>query len=166
LLQRLAGEGFSADGQMGREGGRGRRVVSQILLEEAQGHASLEEMGGPRVAERVHRGPLGEAAGLQRGTQGLLHAVARHRRRGCGQPDTTTARSRQKPYRVAVGWPVLAEPLQRRVGQWHRAILGAVATAHVDAQAGPSNVGTWQVGALLQAQATGVNSREAGPIPR
>jgi hypothetical protein len=144
---------------MGIDGGRGRRVVAHILREEAQVHASLEQMGGPRVASRVHRGTLVEAAGLERGTQGILPAVARHRRRGWGHPDPTTARRRQKPHRVAVGWPVLAEPLPRLGGQGPIARLGALATAHVDAQAGTLNVGHVQVGALWQAPATGGNSR-------
>src|SRR5262244_1772619 len=102
LLQRIAGQGFSFDGQMGIDGGRSRRVVSQILLDEAQVHPSLEQMSGPRMASRVPRSPLVEAAGLQRGTKGILHAVARHGRRGRGHPDPTTARGRKKPHRVVV----------------------------------------------------------------
>lgn len=107
-----------------------------------------------------------DAAGLQRGAKGVLHAVTRHGCGGRGHPATAPARSRKKPHRVAVGFPVLAEPLQGLVGQRDIAVLGACATAHVDEQAGTINVGNLQVGALLQAQATGVNGRQAGPIPR
>ena len=129
-------------------------------------HAGLPPRSGPRVASRGSRGVRVDAACLPSGAQGVLHALARHGG-GCrGQRDPAPARRRNKPHRVAVGFPGLAEPLQGLVGQRHRAVLGPVATAHVDKPAGTLPVGNLQVGALWQAQATGVNRRQTGPLPR
>jgi hypothetical protein len=77
----LGGHGFGFGGQVGREGGGRGRVVSQGVLDEAQMHACFEQMRGPRVAQRVHRGALVEAACLESGAKGVLHTVPRH---GCG----------------------------------------------------------------------------------
>ena len=129
-------------------------------------HAGLQQRRGPRVAERVSRGALVDAAGLQGGTTGVLHALARHGCGGRGHRDTAPARRRNKPHRVAGGLPGLAEPLQGLVGQRPRAVLGPCATAHVAKHAGTIHGGHLQGGALLQAQATGVKGPQTGPIPR
>ena len=50
---------------MGIEGGGGGRVVSQVVLDETEIHPRFKQVRGPRVAERVHRGALVDAAGLQ-----------------------------------------------------------------------------------------------------
>ena len=102
-----------------------------------QVHAGREQMGGPRGASRVHRGTLVEAAGLQRGTKGLWHAVARHEALRRWTSRHHDGPGPEKPHWVAVGCPGLAEPRQSRGGQWLRTVLGAGATAHVDASGGP-----------------------------
>ena len=63
-----------------------------------------------------------------------------------------------------MGGPVLPEQLQGPLGQWHVTVFGTFAAAHVDQHAGTVNIGDLQVGALLQAQPTGVNSAQTHPI--
>ena len=94
--------------------------------------------------------------------------AARHARplAGGGHPDTPTARGRQKPPRVAVGLPGLAEPRPRLVRQGHRAVLGACDTAPVHEPVGTIHVGHGPGGARWPAQAPGVKGRQAGPRPR
>ena len=65
---------------------------------------------------------------------------------------------------MAVRFPVLAQELQGAWGQRHGAVLRTFAAPHVHDHAGTVNVGTLQVGTLLQAETTGVDRRQAGPI--
>ena len=88
------------------EGRGGRRVVSQILLDEAQVHAGLEEMGRPGVAQRVHRSALGEAAGLESGPEGILHTGSWHGLGGGGHARASPTWRWEDPDRVAMGEPV------------------------------------------------------------
>ena len=86
--------------------------MSQGWLDEAEMHPRFKQGRGPRVVERVHRGALVDAAGLQGSAQGVLYAVARHRCGGSGQPKPAPARSRKTPHGVAMGWPGVAEQLE------------------------------------------------------
>ena len=107
-----------------------------------------------------------DAAGLQGGAKGVLDAVARH---GCGcrgHPETAPARSRKKPHRVAVGFPVLAEQREDLRWQGHIAVLGAFATAHMDDHPCAINIRDLQVGAFLQSEATGIESAQTDAITR
>jgi len=65
-----------------------------------------------------------------------------------------------------MGVPRLAEQRQSTLWQWHRALLGACAVAHVDAHPGTLNSRDLQVGAFLQPQATGIESAQAGALAR
>ena len=81
--------------------------MSQVVLDETEIHPRFKQVRGPRVAERVHRGALVDATGPQGGSKGILHAVARHGRRGGGHPKPAPAWGRKEPARMAVGAPVL-----------------------------------------------------------
>ncbi len=136
--------------------------MSQGWLEKAERHARFTPRRGPRVAQRVPRGPRVDTAGPQGGAQGLLHAVARQ---GCGgrrPPQTAPAWSRQKPHGVAVGVPGLAKHRAGRLWQRHLPVLRPYAVAHVDDHPGPINIGHLQGGAFLQPQATGREGAQAG----
>jgi hypothetical protein len=80
--------------------------VSQRLLDEAQVHTSCEPLGSPGVATRVNRRALGEATGLERGTEGIWHTRAWHGL-GCGgHAGACPAGSWEDPDRVAMGDPL------------------------------------------------------------
>ena len=80
-----------------------------------------------------------------------------------GHADPPTTWRREKPAGMAVGFPVLAQQLERPLGQGDIAVPGAFATAHVDEHTGTSHVGNLRVRARLQAQATGVYGRQGAP---
>ena len=115
-------------------------------MNETEIDTRVEQMRGPRVAQRMHGGAFVDAAG----PQGSLHAIARHGGGGGGHSQTTPARRGKKPYRVAVGFPVVAEQCEGLLGQRHIAVLRPFATAHVDAHPGTINIGHLQVGAFLK----------------
>jgi len=140
--------------------------MAQGVRDEAQRHARFEQMGGPRVAQRVPRGARVDATGPQGGAQGILHAVTRHGGGGRGHPTTAPARRWKKPPRVAVGLPGLAEHREGLLWQRHRAVLRPCAIAHVHEHAGTLNVGHLQVGACLEPQTTGIEGAQAGAVAR
>ena len=124
--------------------------MAEVVLHEPEIDACFEPMRSPRVAQRVHRGALRDAAGLQRSAKGILHAVARHGGGGGGHPEPAPARRWNKPHRIAVGCPVWAEQREGLLGQRHLAVLRPFAVAHVDDHPGTINIGPLQVGAFLQ----------------
>jgi hypothetical protein len=65
---------------------------------------------------------------------------------------------------MASGCPVLAQQLECPLGQGDIAVLGAFAIAHVDEPPGTIHVGNLEMGALLQAQTTGVDGGQIHPI--
>jgi len=140
--------------------------VAEVVLDEAEMHPRFQQVRGPRVAQRVHRGARVEAACRQGSAQGVLDAVARHRGGGGGHPKTAPARSRKKPHGVAMGGPGVAEQREGLLGQGDRAVLRAFAIAHVDGHPGTSNIGDLQVGAFLESQATGIDGTQADALPR
>jgi len=80
--------------------------VSPRLLDEAQVHTSCEQMGSPGVAKRVNRSALGEATGLESGSEGILPTRAWHGL-GCGcHAGACPAWSWEDPDRVAMGDPI------------------------------------------------------------
>lgn len=81
-----------------------------------------------------------DTAGLEGGSKGVLHAIARHGGGGGGHPDTATARRGKEPHWMAVGEPILAEQLQSPLWQGHIAVLGAFAAAHMDEHPGTINI--------------------------
>jgi hypothetical protein len=87
--------------------GRGdRRVVSQILLEKAQVHPRLEQMGRPGVAKGMNRSALVDAACLESRPAGILHTGSGPGLRGGGHTRACPAWSWEDPDRVAMGAPV------------------------------------------------------------
>jgi hypothetical protein len=67
---------------------------------------------------------------------------------------------------MAVGAPILAEEGQGVIRHRHVAILTAFALSHMQQVARAINLTDLQLNAFLEAQATGVNGRQADPIVR
>jgi hypothetical protein len=155
------GVGFACERRV--EGGRGGRVVSQRILEEAEIDPRFEQRGGIAVAQGVDRGTVGDPTLLERGSAGILHPVARPRHGGGSHPHAATAWSGQEPGGMAGGAPGLAEPGQGARWQRHRAVLGAFAVPHVHEHAGPGDSRHLEMGALLEPEAPRVEGGQAGP---
>jgi hypothetical protein len=164
--QRCACVRCRVDGAMRRAGRRGWCVVPHRLLEKAEGHPSLQPRGGIAVPQRVARSPRRDPTGVEGSPQGVWHTVARQRRGGRRHAGPATAWRRQEPHRMAGRLPGGAERREGLLGQGHRAVCGACATAHVDDHPRTINSGPLQVGAVLHPQATGIERAQAGARAR
>jgi hypothetical protein len=163
-LEGSARPGVGFDGQRGRQGSRGRRVVPHRGLDEAKMHACLTQRRGRAMPEGVDRGVRMAAAVCEGCPEGLLHTGAWHGV-GCrGHAEAATTRSGKEPDGMAVDFPVLAQQLQGTLWERHRAVLGACATAHVDEHPCTVNSRDLHVGAFLKPQATGRDGGKTHPI--
>src|SRR2546427_1684862 len=75
LVDGVSAELFGLHREVGVDAGGGGRAVAQPLLDQAQVDTGFEQMGGPRVAQRVHRSAFVKAAVFERGAKSLLHAA-------------------------------------------------------------------------------------------
>jgi len=141
-----------------------RRVVTQIFLDQAQVHTSFEQMGNPRVTQRVDVSTCVDAACFKGCPEGVLDTVPWHGRVSGRKEVFTPAWSREDPHRVAVGDPVLTKELEGRGRQWNQAVLAPLARADVDLHAGRVDVGHRKAGALREAQSAGVESVQADAV--
>jgi hypothetical protein len=161
--ERLPCQGVGVDREMGGEGGGGWRVVSQSVLDEAQGDTGLAPMRRRAVAQGVHRGTLGVPTGREGHPEGILPAGAGHGGGGCGHADAAPAWSGEEPQGMAGRFPGLTQECSGALRQRDRAVFGAFAVPHGHEHAGPVHVRHWEVGALWQAQTTGGERRQTGP---
>jgi hypothetical protein len=143
--------GVGLGGEMGVDGGRGGRLMPQVILDETQVDAGLEQMGGIAVSQGVHRGARMDATLREGPPERILYTGAWHGGGCCGHADTATARSGEEPERVAVGVPILAPAFQGAWCQGDITVLGAFTAAHMDEHTGRVDIRNVQVGALLQA---------------
>src|SRR5215510_3499133 len=123
-------------------------------------------MGGPGMAQRVHRGAFVVAAFFQGGVESVLHAAPGYWLGGLRQIDVVTAFCRKKQRRIAMRNPVLAQQLQGSFRQRDVTVLGALAVADVNHKAGAIDVGHAQMGSFLQTQAAGVDGGETNSVAR
>jgi len=70
---------------MGVDLGSPRAAVPQVLLDDPQVDAGLEQMGGVGMAQSVDMGALDDAGALQRQSEGTLEAAAGDRATVMGQ---------------------------------------------------------------------------------
>src|SRR6266581_9443517 len=75
-LEGIACQGIGCDGQRGREGRCGRRVVPHRVLDEPEIDVGLQQRGRRAVTEGVDQGVLLDTTALAGGPEGLLDTVS------------------------------------------------------------------------------------------
>src|SRR2546430_1590442 len=111
LVDGVSAELFGLHREVGVDLGGRRLIKEQPLLDQAQVDTGFEQMGGPRVAQRVHRSAFVKAAVFERGAEGLLHAALGHRLDCLRQLAMVTAFSGKEQPRMAMRLPVVAQQL-------------------------------------------------------
>jgi len=142
-------------GQVGIDLGGSQARVSEQDLDDADIHAPLEHVRGEAVPERVRSEIRVEATG-----------VARLDKRGpCGRIGEVGRRSPagKEPPPATVGFPDLAEHQQDRLGQGENPFLVSL-TDDVQNHLLGVDRGDGERNRFGNAQAVGVDEREAGPI--
>ena len=121
-----------------------QRAVAEVLLDQPEVDAGLEQVGRVTMSERVDRDGLAESQLADDAAQGALDAGALHGAVGGGGPAVVAAGGGEEPGRMAMGGPVFAEGLQRARRQRDEAVLGALAVVDVDHHRAPSMSPTWR----------------------
>ena len=135
-----------------RVGGRRfGRVVPQILLNQAQVHPGFEQVGGVGVAQGRDMRVFGAAGLLEGRAKGHLHAAFGH---GCGRggrADAAPSGGGEEPHRVAMGCPIGAQELERRLRQGDIPVLAAFAEADMHEHPGAVDLAHLQVRPFCEA---------------
>jgi hypothetical protein len=140
--------------------------MAEPKLDDAQINAGLEQMSGPGMAQGVHTRLLGHASGEACLLKCTPHTGGCNRHRGSVRILPGTSSSRKEPDRIAMDEPVAAEQGEGARGQRDIAILKALAAAYLELQARAVDPADLKIDAFADAQATGVDGREAGVVRR
>ena len=100
---------------MGIERGGLGGVVTEILLDEPEVDASLQQVCGVRMSQRMNRGFFDDAALVQGRPKSILNIAEGCGSFGGGAMNATAAGGGEDPDGVTMGFPVLAKQLQGRV---------------------------------------------------
>ena len=151
--------------EMSVDGGSARAGMAEVLLDESEIDAVLEQVSGIGVTQGVDVSALVQAAPLDGVSEGALQTVASDGSAvvGNGVLGAVASGGRKEPGGRAVGTPVVSQQLESGVGQRHLTFLLALA-ADVKNAAGTVDVGDLKGGALHEAQATGVNRGQAEAV--
>ena len=127
-------------------------------------NAGFQQMSGVGMPQTMDGDRFGEIRLLLGESKRLLEGTRRNGLR-CGlSVHRAETASRKQPDRMAVGHPILAQHVQGALGQRHIAIFVALAASDVDEHPGTVEVGDLQPDAFAQAQATGIDRRQAQPV--
>jgi hypothetical protein len=144
--------------QMGGAGGSPWALVAEQGLNDPQRHASLSEMGGIGVPQRLDGGILGNATPAYHPLEGLLEGSRRERRLlGPGE---------EPPGVGPLALPVRPQHLSDPRGPGDEALVAALALAHAPQQALRVAVRDLQRGPFPQAQPTGREQLQTHPGAR
>ena len=156
--------GFAQAGQVGINHRRHRAAMAQVGLDLAQVLPLFEQVRGIGMAQGVDVGRFGHPAGLKRQPEGPLQRGAAHGLGRRARPLAAVAFGGKEKAGVTMGFPLLAQKLQRALRQWHVTILVTLAGTDVQEHAFRINVGNLEAQAFTQTQAAGVNGRQAHPL--
>ena len=99
-------------GEVGVERGGLGGVVTEILLDETKVDASLQQVCGVRMSQRMNRGFFDDAALVKGQAKRILNVAEGCGSFGGGAMNATASGSRENPDGVGVSFPVLAKQLQ------------------------------------------------------
>ena len=149
--------GFAQTGQVGVDDGSHRAPMAEVDLDLAEVLALLQQVSGVAVPQGVDVRVLGDAAGLKGQAEGALESGAAHGPGGRGSADMAVTFGGKKQGGMTMGFPLLAQELQRALGQRHVAVLVALAGPDVQEQALRIDVAHLEPQAFAQAQAARVD---------
>jgi hypothetical protein len=138
--------------------------VAQVDLDLAEVFPLLQQMRRIRVPQGMDVGLLGNATGLEREPEGALERGAAHRLGGGADTPAAVAFGGEKPRRMAVGFPLLPQQLERALRQGDVAVLIALAGPDMQEHATGIDIADLEAQPFAQAQATGVDGRQAHPM--
>src|SRR5262245_53740809 len=122
-------------------------------------------MGGVGMAQRVYGNSLFTDGGIKLGaTEGALDTAFGHGSLSLFCTRAASTESREEQAGVAVGEPIAAQHLKRRLGQWDVAILGAFAAMDMDHHARAIDIGDFEMKSFVKSQATGINRGQIGVV--
>jgi hypothetical protein len=153
---------LSVAGQVEVDRRRLERLVTEVLLDEAQVDAGFEEMRRVAVAEGVDRDAFFEAELGDDTAQRALDCGLGQRLRRRVSLGPSTAEGGEEEAWVAVGRPVAAEGVERACGKWDVAIDGAFAAVDMNEGACGVDVADLEGETFGEAQAERVDRPEAG----
>ena len=117
------------------------------------------------MAQRVYGNSLFTDGGIKLGTtQGALDTAFGHGSLSLFCTRAASTESREEQAGVAVGEPIAAQQLKRRLGQWDVAILGALAAVDMDHHAGAMDVGSFEMESLVKSQAARIDGGQIGVV--
>ncbi len=148
---------------MGINRGGGWGIMTQVLLDQPQIDPLFKEMGGVGMPQGMHRGILVNPGLFERIFEGDLHRGPGDGIRWFSEP--AAAGGRKEPDRVAMGFPELAQKIERPFRERYIAILGPLAV-HMQKFSGTVDVADFKGGAFLEAQATGINGGQTNAVAR
>ena len=137
-------------------GGHGT-AMAEVDLELPQVLALLQQMGGVGMAQGVDVRGLLDATGAQGQAKGALERGALHRLGGRGRALTAVAFAGKEQAGMLMGFPELAQQVQRALRQGHVTVAIALAGAEVQQHAPRIDIAHLQLEPFTQPQAAGVD---------
>ena len=156
--------GLAEAGQVSVEGGDRRAAVTEVDLDLPEVLPVFEQMGSVGMAQRVDMGVLLDAAGAQSQTEGALERGAAHRLGGRGCAQAVVAFGREEQRGMFVGSPLLAQEVERALGQRDVTIGVALAAANVEQHPFGIDIADCQRQAFTEPQAAGIDRGQSDPM--
>jgi hypothetical protein len=141
---------------VGVDGGGVEVLVAEQGLDDTQVGAALDEVGGEGVAQRARRERLRDAGLAAGGAKGALDAGGGDRLAG--------ALALQQIVQRAVAFPARAQLLEQPLGEYHLAVLLALAALDPDDHALGIDVARLEVHDFVGAQTRAVAQHEGGLV--
>jgi hypothetical protein len=139
--------------------------MAHVALDDAQVDTGFEEVGGVGMAQRVYGNSLFSDAGIKLGaTESALDTTFSHGSLSLRCPLAASAKGGEDKTGMAVGEPVAAQELKRRLGQREVAILGALTTVDMDHHALTIDIGDFEMESFVESEAAGVDGEEIGVV--
>ena len=156
--------GLAEAGQVRVEGRDDRTLMAEVDLDLAQVLALLQQMRGIGVAQGMDVRRLFDAAGFEGEAEDALQRGPTHGLGGRPGTPAAVAFGGKEPLRMTMGFPLLAQPQQRALGQRDITILIALAGADMQEHPFGVDVADLETQTFTQAQAARVDGDQANAM--